>query len=63
VSFRRLWKSFAEHSRREFRKSYIEKHQKIEYAIIVKEKDDIRNLKRKKKEDSGRPIKKNSCFG
>ena len=38
--------------------SHIEKHHKIEYAIIVKEKEDIRNLKRKKKEDSGRPIKK-----
>ena len=43
--------------------SHIEKHHKIEYAIIVKEKEDIKNLKRKKKEDSGRPIKKNSCFG
>ena len=38
--------------------SHIEKHHKIEYAIIVKEKEDIKNLKRKKKEDSGRPIKK-----
>jgi len=38
--------------------SHVEKHHKIEYAILVKEKEEIKSNKRKKKEESGRPVKK-----